>query len=78
MSTAGAASLHHDAAGSRFSDASVRQLIERKILPAKQILKFAPWTIERAHLTLPRRPPHPNGPPLPIARNQQRPSPYVY
>jgi hypothetical protein len=35
------------------SQASVRQLIERKILPAKQIVKFAPWTIERAHLTLP-------------------------
>jgi len=35
------------------SEASARQLIERKILPAKQIVKFAPWTIERAHLTLP-------------------------
>ncbi len=35
------------------SDASVRQLIEKKTLPAKQVVKFAPWMIERAHLTLP-------------------------
>jgi hypothetical protein len=35
------------------SDASVRQLIEQKTLPAKQVVKFAPWMIERAHLTLP-------------------------
>ena len=35
------------------SDASVRQLIEQKTLPAKQVVKFAPWMIERAHLILP-------------------------
>jgi hypothetical protein len=35
------------------SDASVRQLIEQKTLPARQVVKFAPWMIERAHLTLP-------------------------
>jgi hypothetical protein len=64
------------------SDASVRQLIEQKTLPARQVVKFAPWMIERAHLMLPavhravrliqtgRRPS--------IARGQQRPNPYVY
>jgi hypothetical protein len=31
----------------------VRRLIARKILPAKQVVKFAPWMIERAHLELP-------------------------
>jgi hypothetical protein len=62
------------------SDASVRQLTEQKTLPARQVVKFAPWMIERAHLMLPavhravrliqtgRRPS--------IARGQQRPNPY--
>jgi hypothetical protein len=31
----------------------VRRLVEQKILPARQIVKFAPWMIERAHLDLP-------------------------
>jgi hypothetical protein len=35
------------------SDAVVRRLVMQKTLPAKQIVKFAPWMIERAHLDLP-------------------------
>jgi hypothetical protein len=35
------------------SDAVVRRLVAQKTLPAKQIVKFAPWMIERAHLDLP-------------------------
>ncbi|WP_263419900.1 helix-turn-helix domain-containing protein [Terriglobus albidus] len=35
------------------SDAVVRRLVTQKTLPAKQIVKFAPWMIERAHLDLP-------------------------
>jgi hypothetical protein len=31
----------------------VRRLIAQQILPAKQIVKFAPWMIERADLELP-------------------------
>jgi hypothetical protein len=31
----------------------VRRLIAEKVLPAKQIVKFAPWMIERLHLELP-------------------------
>ena len=31
----------------------VRRLIAQQILPAKQIVKFAPWMIERTHLELP-------------------------
>jgi len=31
----------------------VRRLIARKILPARQVVKCAPWMIERAHLELP-------------------------
>jgi hypothetical protein len=31
----------------------VRRLIAQKSLPAKQIVKFAPWMIERSHLDLP-------------------------
>lgn len=31
----------------------VRRMIARKILPARQIVKCAPWMIERAHLELP-------------------------
>jgi hypothetical protein len=30
----------------------VRRLIAQKVLPAKQIVKFAPWMIERHHLQL--------------------------
>ena len=35
------------------SDAVIRRLVMQKTLPAKQIVKFAPWMIERAHLDLP-------------------------
>jgi hypothetical protein len=31
----------------------VRRLIAQQVLPAKQIVKFAPWVIERLHLELP-------------------------
>jgi hypothetical protein len=31
----------------------VRRLIAQKTLPAKQIVKFATWMIERSHLELP-------------------------
>jgi hypothetical protein len=34
------------------SEMVVRRLIAQKILPAKQIVKFAPWMIERTHLQL--------------------------
>jgi hypothetical protein len=37
----------------RVSEMVVRRLIAQKTLPAKQIVKFAPWTIERPHLDLP-------------------------
>lgn len=32
---------------------AVRRLIERKVLPAKQVVACAPWVIEREHLALP-------------------------
>jgi hypothetical protein len=35
------------------SDAVVRRLVMQKVLPARQIVRFAPWMIERAHLDLP-------------------------
>ena len=35
------------------SEMVVRRLIAQKTLPAKQIVKFAPWMIERTHLELP-------------------------
>ena len=31
----------------------VRRMIAQKILPARQVVKCAPWMIERAHLELP-------------------------
>jgi hypothetical protein len=31
----------------------VRRLIAQRILPARQVVKCAPWVIERAHLELP-------------------------
>ena len=37
----------------RVSEAVVRRLILQKTLPARQIVKLAPWMIERAHLDLP-------------------------
>jgi len=35
------------------SDAVLRRLVMQKTLPARQIVRFAPWMIERAHLDLP-------------------------
>ena len=35
------------------SDMVIRRLVAQKALPAKQIVKFAPWMIERAHLDIP-------------------------
>jgi len=37
----------------KVSDAVVRRLVVQKTLPAKQIVKFSPWMIEREHLSLP-------------------------
>jgi hypothetical protein len=37
----------------RVSEAVVRRLIAQKTLPAKQIVKFAPWVIEKTDLDLP-------------------------
>jgi DNA invertase Pin-like site-specific DNA recombinase len=37
----------------RVSEMVIRRLITQKTLPAKQIVKFAPWMIERSHLDLP-------------------------
>ena len=45
--------MHQAAEVLGVSDMVVRRLIGQKILPAKQIVKFAPWMIERAHLELP-------------------------
>jgi hypothetical protein len=45
--------MHQVAEALGVSEMVVRKLIAQKVLPAKQIVKFAPWTIERAHLDLP-------------------------
>ena len=45
--------MQQAAAALSVSDAVVRRLVMRKILPAKQIVKFAPWIIQREHLELP-------------------------
>ena len=45
--------MQQAAATLRVSEMVVRRLIAQKILPAKQIVKFAPWMIERSHLELP-------------------------
>jgi hypothetical protein len=45
--------MQQAAAALSVSDAVVRRLVMHKTLPAKQIVKFAPWMIERAHLELP-------------------------
>jgi hypothetical protein len=37
----------------RVSEMVIRRLIAQRILPAKQMVKFAPWMIERTHLELP-------------------------
>ncbi|MDD9968215.1 MAG: helix-turn-helix domain-containing protein, partial [Myxococcales bacterium] len=41
---AGLLNVHHN---------TVRRLIARGILPASQPVRYAPWTIEAAHLKLP-------------------------
>lgn len=45
--------MQQAAAALDVSEMVVRRLIAQKILPAKQIVKFAPWMIERVHLELP-------------------------
>ena len=45
--------MHQAAEALRVSDMVVRKLIAQKVLPAKQIVKYAPWTIDRSHLELP-------------------------
>ena len=45
--------MQQGAAALGVSEMVVRRLIAQKILPAKQIVKFAPWMIERTHLELP-------------------------
>jgi len=45
--------MQQAAAALGVSEMVVRRLIAQKILPAKQIVKFAPWMIERSHLDLP-------------------------
>jgi hypothetical protein len=44
--------MQQTAAALGVSEMVVRRLIAQKILPAKQIVKFAPWMIERTHLEL--------------------------
>src|SRR5262249_58757215 len=45
--------MQQAAAALGVSEMVVRRLIAQKSLPAKQIVKFAPWMIERSHLDLP-------------------------
>jgi hypothetical protein len=45
--------MQQAAAALGVSEMVVRRLIAQKRLPAKQIVKFAPWMIERSHLDLP-------------------------
>ncbi|MGA3090950.1 MAG: hypothetical protein ABSD75_20275 [Terriglobales bacterium] len=45
--------LYRSAAALGVSELVVRRLIAQKTLPAKQIVKFALWMIERTHLELP-------------------------
>jgi hypothetical protein len=45
--------MQRAAAALGVSEMVVRRLIAQKSLPAKQIVKFAPWMIERSHLDLP-------------------------
>jgi len=45
--------MQQAAAALRVSEMAIRRLIAQRILPAKQIVKFAPWMIERTHLELP-------------------------
>jgi hypothetical protein len=45
--------MQQAAAALRVSEMVIRRLIAQRILPANQIVKFAPWMIERTHLELP-------------------------
>jgi hypothetical protein len=45
--------MQQAAATLRVREMVVRRLIAQKSLPAKQIVKFFPWMIERSHLDLP-------------------------
>ena len=45
--------MQQAAAALAVSDAVIRRLVMQKTLPARQIVKFAPWMIERSHLDLP-------------------------
>ena len=45
--------MQQAAAALGVSEVVVRRLIAQRILPAKQIVKFPPWMIERTHLELP-------------------------
>jgi hypothetical protein len=44
--------MQQAAAALGVSEMVIRRLIAQKSLPARQIVKFAPWMIERAHLEL--------------------------
>jgi len=45
--------MQQAAATLHVSEMDVRRLIAQKILPAKQVVKFAPWMIEPTQLELP-------------------------
>jgi len=45
--------MQQAAAALGVSEMVVRRLIAQKSLPAKRIVKFTPWMIERLHLELP-------------------------
>jgi len=48
--------MQQAAAALGVSEMVVRRLTAQKSLPAKQMVQFAPWMIERSHLDLPRCP----------------------
>jgi excisionase family DNA binding protein len=45
--------LQEAAASLEISNSVIRRLIEEGVLPARQIVRYAPWIIEREHLHLP-------------------------
>ncbi|MGA7316008.1 MAG: recombinase family protein [Silvibacterium sp.] len=45
--------MQQAASALQVSDAVVRRLVMQEVLPARQIVKFSPWMIEREHLDLP-------------------------
>ena len=73
--------MQQAASSLKVSDAVVRRLFRQKTLPAKQIVKFAPWMIEREHLDLPGSPqggsPGSYRPPRSGAYTQPYPDPLV-